>query len=50
MPYTEKYYIEITTLDKMKRDRVFLILKKNIPQSFIKMYKVKAKPELSDIE
>jgi polyribonucleotide nucleotidyltransferase len=40
MPYVKKMYIEITTLDKIDDVRIFDILKKNIKESFIRIYSV----------
>jgi hypothetical protein len=40
MVYTYRYFIEITTLNPMKSDLVFLSLERNIQKSFIKMYKI----------
>lgn len=36
---TKRMYIEITTLDEISYDRIYKILKTNIPKSFIKMFK-----------
>lgn len=41
MVYTKKLYLEITSIDRVTDDKIYLSLKKNIPDSFIKMYIVK---------
>jgi len=38
MVYTKKYFIEITTLEPVSNDRIFLSLKRNIKNSYIKLY------------
>lgn len=39
MPYTKKYFIEITSLDKISDEKIFMALKKNFDKTYIKLYK-----------
>ena len=38
MVYTKMFFIEITTLEQISNDRVFLSIKRNIPDSFVKLF------------
>jgi len=38
MPYTKKYFIEITSLEKISDNKVFLALKKNFDKTYVKLY------------
>ena len=38
MVHTKKLFIEITTIDKISNDLIFLALKKNIQNSYIKIF------------
>ena len=40
MVYTKRYFIEITTLETVSTEKVFLSLSKNITQSCIKIFEV----------
>jgi len=42
MVYTKRYFIEITTLNQMSDDLVYLSLDKNIKDSFITIYKIES--------
>lgn len=37
MVHTQRYYLEITTLEKFKDSFLFYVLKKNFDKSFIKL-------------
>lgn len=39
MPYTNVFFLEITSLEPVSDDLIFLSLKKNIPQSYVKLYR-----------
>jgi hypothetical protein len=38
MVYTKKMFIEITTLEPIKIEKIYLSLSRNIPQSHISIY------------
>ena len=40
MVYTKRYFIEITTLEPISTNRVYLSLSKNFVESFIKIFGV----------
>jgi len=37
MPYTKKFFIELTTLEPIKDNHVFDVIKKNFPKSYLKL-------------
>ena len=39
MPYTKKFFIEITSLNKISDEVIFLSLSKNIKDSYVKLYR-----------
>lgn len=41
MVYTKKIFLEIVSLDRVSDNKIFLSLKKNIPDSHIKLHIVK---------
>lgn len=38
MPYTKKYFIEITSLNKISDEKLFLAIKKNFDKTYVKLY------------
>lgn len=39
MPYTKKFFVEITSLEPISDDVIFLSLSKNIKHGYVKLYK-----------
>ena len=39
MVYTKKLFVQITSIDKVTDSLIYHSLKKNLPKSFIKIYK-----------
>lgn len=39
MPYTKRFFAEITSLHPIKDETVFMALSKNIEDSYVKLYK-----------
>lgn len=39
MPYTKRFFVEVTSLEPISDEVVFLSLSKNIKASYVKLYK-----------
>jgi hypothetical protein len=50
MTYAKKYFIEITALDKISTDKVYLALSKNFEKSFIKLFEIADEYTFKDVK
>lgn len=50
MTYTKKYFIEITTLEKINTDKVYLALSRNFDNSFIKLFEIADEYTFRDVK
>lgn len=49
MVHTKRYFIEITTLDKIETDKVYLSLSRNFKESFIKIFEINDEYTFRDV-
>ena len=50
MVYTKRLFIEITTIEQIEVDKVYLALTRNIPKSFIKIFDIKEEFTFRDVK